>query len=216
MSIQHACDVLIVGSGAAGLSVALSLAEHCQVIVLSKSNIKEGSTRYAQGGIAAVFDQENDSIDSHVQDTLIAGAGLCNEEAVRFTATNAQSAMEWLINFGMPFDRLDDKTDSQYHLTREGGHSHRRILHAADATGEAVQVTLVDAVLQHPNIHIFEDYNAIDLIPSQQNQQYALGAYVYNCKTKHVEVVKSRFVVLATGGASKVYQYTSNPDVSSG
>jgi len=216
VSIQHACDVLIVGSGAAGLSVALSLAEHCQVIVLSKSNIKEGSTRYAQGGIAAVFDQENDSIDSHVQDTLIAGAGLCNEEAVRFTATNAQAAMEWLINFGMPFDRLDDKTDSQYHLTREGGHSHRRILHAADATGEAVQVTLVDAVLQHPNIHIFEDYNAIDLIPSQHNQHYALGAYVYNCKTKHVEVVKSRFVVLATGGASKVYQYTSNPDVSSG
>lgn len=167
LSIQHACDVLIVGSGAAGLSVALSLADHSQVIVLSKSNIKEGSTRYAQGGIAAVFDEENDSVDSHVQDTLIAGAGLCDEDAVRFTASNAADAMKWLIDFGMPFDRLDDKSDGEYHLTREGGHSHRRILHAADATGEAVQVTLVDAVLQHPNIHIFEDYNAIDLIKSQ-------------------------------------------------
>ena len=133
LSIQHACDVLIVGSGAAGLSVALSLADHSQVIVLSKSNIKEGSTRYAQGGIAAVFDEENDSVDSHVQDTLIAGAGLCDEDAVRFTASNAADAMKWLIDFGMPFDRLDDKSDGEYHLTREGGHSHRRILHAADA-----------------------------------------------------------------------------------
>ena len=124
--------------------------------------------------------------------------------------------MKWLIDFGMPFDRLDDKSDGEYHLTREGGHSHRRILHAADATGEAVQVTLVDAVLQHPNIHIFEDYNAIDLIKSQHNPEHALGAYVYNCQTKRVEVIKSRFVILATGGASKVYQYTSNPDVSSG
>ena len=216
MSIQHTCDVLIIGSGAAGLSVALSLADHCQVIVLSKSNIKEGSTRYAQGGIAAVFDEKNDSVDSHVQDTLIAGAGLCDEDAVRFTASNAADAMQWLINFGMPFDRLDEKSDSEYHLTREGGHSHRRILHAADATGEAVQLTLVDAVLQHTNIHIFEDYNAIDLIKSQDNAGHALGAYVYKRETKRVEVIKSRFVVLATGGASKVYQYTSNPDVSSG
>ena len=97
MSIQHTCDVLIIGSGAAGLSVALSLADHCQVIVLSKSNIKEGSTRYAQGGIAAVFDEENDSVDSHVQDTLIAGAGLCDEDAVRFTASNAADAMQWQL-----------------------------------------------------------------------------------------------------------------------
>jgi len=125
VSVQHNCDVLIVGSGAAGLSLALSIADHCQVIVLSKSDMREGSTRYAQGGIAAVFD-EKDTVDSHVQDTLVAGAGLCEEDAVRFTAENAKDAMEWLIQLGMPFDRRDEQgKDAEYHLTQEGGHSHR-------------------------------------------------------------------------------------------
>lgn len=220
-SVEHQCDVLIIGSGAAGLSLALKLAEHCQVIVLSKSDISEGSTKYAQGGIAAVFD-EDDSIDSHVEDTLNAGAGLCNKDAVYFTASRAKQCMQWLIEFGMPFDQIAgiEKTaanpETRFHLTREGGHSHRRILHSADATGAAVQLTLVEAVKHHPNIHLFQRYNAIDLIKSSSNKDVIIGAYVWNRKRESVEVIRSRFVALATGGASKVYQYTSNPDVSSG
>ncbi|MEP7702852.1 L-aspartate oxidase [Paraglaciecola sp. 25GB23A] len=220
-SVEHQCDVLIIGSGAAGLSLALKLAEHCQVIVLSKSDISEGSTKYAQGGIAAVFD-ESDSIDSHVEDTLNAGAGLCNEDAVYFTASRAKACMQWLIKFGMPFDQIANKEhdtasiETRFHLTREGGHSHRRILHSADATGAAVQLTLVEAVKHHPNIHLFQRYNAIDLIKSSSNKSTIIGAYVWNRKRESVEVIRSRFVALATGGASKVYQYTSNPDVSSG
>lgn len=215
-TIEHQCDVLIIGSGAAGLSHALKLAESCQVVVLSKSDISEGSTKYAQGGIAAVFD-ENDSIESHVADTLLAGDGLCDKNAVQFTASQAKKCMQWLIDFGMPFDRESDaQGQERFHLTREGGHSHRRILHSADATGEAVQLTLIEAVQQHPNIHLFQRYNAIDLIKSQQTPNHLLGAYVWNRNRERVEIIRSKFVSLATGGASKVYQYTSNPDVSSG
>ncbi len=215
-AIEHRCDVLIIGSGAAGLSLALKLADHCQVIVLSKSDRNEGSTRYAQGGIAAVFD-EQDSIDAHVKDTLAAGAGLCEEPAVRFTAERAKASLEWLISYGVPFDtEKSESGEERFHLTREGGHSHRRILHAADATGEALQITLNDAVSTHPNIHIFERYNAIDLIPSKEEKNSVVGAYVWNRQQEHVEVIRAPFVVLATGGGSKVYQYTSNPDVSSG
>ncbi|MEG3766171.1 L-aspartate oxidase [Alteromonas sp. 14N.309.X.WAT.G.H12] len=214
--IEHRCDVLIIGSGAAGLSLALKLADHCNVIILSKSDRNEGSTRYAQGGIAAVFD-EHDSIEDHVADTLNSGAGLCDEAAVRFTAENAKDALNWLINHGVPFDtETNEDGEKRFHLTREGGHSHRRILHAADATGEALQITLNDAVSAHPNIQFLERYNAIDLIKSQRNKRGCNGAYVWNLEAAHVEVVRSRFVVLATGGCSKVYQYTSNPDVSSG
>jgi L-aspartate oxidase len=215
-TIEHQCDVLIIGSGAAGLSHALKLADHCQVIVLSKSDISEGSTKYAQGGIAAVFD-ENDSIASHVEDTLLAGDGLCDRDAVEFTASQAKNCMQWLIDFGMPFDRENlENGETRFHLTREGGHSHRRILHSADATGAAVQVTLIEAVQQHPNIHLFQRYNAVDLIKSQHTQNLLLGAYVWNRKRERVEIIRSKFVSLATGGASKVYQYTSNPEVSSG
>ncbi|MEP1868966.1 MAG: L-aspartate oxidase [Paraglaciecola sp.] len=215
-TIEHQCDVLIIGSGAAGLSHALKLADTCQVIVLSKSDIAEGSTKYAQGGIAAVFDK-NDSVESHVEDTLLAGAGLCDKAAVQFTASQAKLCMEWLIKFGMPFDQEKSTNgETRFHLTREGGHSHRRILHAADATGEAVQTTLIEAVKQHPNIHLFQRYNAIDLIKSKHTEKHLLGAYVWNRKNEVVEVIRSKFITLATGGASKVYQYTSNPDVASG
>ena len=139
-TLQHATDCLIIGSGAAGLTLALSIADHAEVIILSKSALKEGSTLYAQGGIAAVFD-ENDSVDSHVQDTLIAGAGLCNEEAVRFTASNAKTSMQWLIDQGVPFDQIRDQDGTKkFHLTKEGGHSHRRILHAADATAKDIEM----------------------------------------------------------------------------
>ncbi len=216
---EHRCDVLIIGSGAAGLSLALHLANELQVIVLSKGPLREGSTLYAQGGIAAVFD-ENDSIASHVNDTLVAGAGLCEDAAVQFTAENAKAAMEWLIEQGVPFDQYrDDDGVLKYHLTRGGGHSHRRILHAADATGRAVQITLVDQVRQHPNIRLLENYNAVDLITSNKLGQpgnRCHGAYVWNRITEQVEVIGARFVALATGGASKVYLYTSNPDVASG
>ncbi len=214
--IEHTCDLLVIGSGAAGLSLALNLAESCNVIVLSKSDINEGSTRYAQGGIAAVFD-DNDSIESHINDTLKAGAGLCEESVVRFTAENAKTSMQWLIEHGVPFDEeKDDNGNKRFHLTREGGHSHRRILHAADATGQAVQSTLSDSVKHHHNIHIFERYNAIDLIKYDKTDNFCAGAYVWNRKKETVEVIRAKFIALATGGGSKVYQYTSNPDVASG
>ncbi|WP_019028500.1 L-aspartate oxidase [Colwellia piezophila] len=220
MTQQNNCDVLIIGSGAAGLTLALHLAKSADVVILSKGPLNEGSTYYAQGGIAAVFD-ENDSIAAHVEDTIIAGAGLCDEETVRFTTENAKSCLEWLIGQGVAFDKEHNaKGEDRYHLTREGGHSHRRILHAADATGQAIQTTLADQVKQHSRIRIFERFNAIDLIcqPSSSGSQpkQCIGAYVWNRNTEKVESIYAQKTILATGGASKVYQYTSNPDVASG
>lgn len=219
---EHQCDVLVVGSGAAGLSLALRIAKHCKVIVLSKGPRSEGATFYAQGGIAAVFD-ESDSIDSHVEDTLIAGGGICEEKTVRFIAEHAKECVQWLIDGGVPFDKEEDSEDGddspRYHLTREGGHSHRRILHAADATGMAMQTSLQDNAHNHPNIAIFERYNALDLITEDKvggDENKVIGAYVWNRNEEHVESIRAKYVVLATGGSSKVYQYTSNPDVSSG
>ncbi|AUJ70547.1 MULTISPECIES: L-aspartate oxidase [Pseudoalteromonas] len=215
---HHNTDVVIIGSGAAGLSLALSLANHCKVTVISKGALKEGSTLYAQGGIAAVFDKKNDSIESHVEDTLAAGAGLCDRDAVHYTASNAKNCLKWLIEQGVPFDmEVDSKGKERFHLTREGGHSHRRILHAADATGKAVQTTLISQVQLHPKINILEQYNAIDLIKDKYGDSSDIkGVYVYNRKADRVESISAKFVALATGGASKVYLYTSNPDVSSG
>ncbi|ALO42460.1 L-aspartate oxidase [Pseudoalteromonas phenolica] len=215
---NHETDVVVIGSGAAGLSLALSLAEHCNVTVISKGSLKEGSTLYAQGGIAAVFDKKNDSIESHVEDTLAAGGGLCDRDAVHYTASNAKACLKWLIEQGVPFDmEFDSKGKERYHLTREGGHSHRRILHAADATGKAVQTTLVSQVQSHKNIKLLENYNAIDLVKNTAcDTQPVKGVYVYNRIEDKVETISAKFVALATGGASKVYLYTSNPDVSSG
>ncbi|HDQ6734071.1 TPA: L-aspartate oxidase [Escherichia coli O128:H2] len=217
---EHSCDVLIIGSGAAGLSLALRLADQHQVIVLSKGPVTEGSTFYAQGGIAAVFD-ETDSIDSHVEDTLIAGAGICDRHAVEFVASNARSCVQWLIDQGVLFDtHVQPNGEESYHLTREGGHSHRRILHAADATGREVQSTLVSKAQNHPNIRVLERSNAIDLIVSDKiglpGTRRVVGAWVWNRNKETVETCHAKAVVLATGGASKVYQYTTNPDISSG
>lgn len=181
---EHSCDVLIIGSGAAGLSLALRLADQHQVIVLSKGPVTEGSTFYAQGGIAAVFD-ETDSIDSHVEDTLIAGAGICDHHAVEFVASNARSCVPWLIDQGVLFDtHVQPNGEESYHLTREGGHSHRRILHAADATGREVQSTLVSKAQNHPNIRVLERSNAVDLIVSDKiglpGTRRVVGAWVWN------------------------------------
>ena len=216
---HHNTDVAIIGSGAAGLTLALTLANHCNVVVISKGPLKEGSTLYAQGGIAAVFDKD-DSIESHVEDTLDAGAGLCDRAAVHYTASNAKQCMQWLIEQGVPFDmERDQQGKKRYHLTREGGHSHRRILHAADATGKAVQTTLIDRVKEHKNITLLERYNAIDLITANKlglTGKHCHGIYVWNRELEQVEIISAKFVALATGGASKVYLYTSNPDVASG
>jgi len=219
-SSEFVSDVLIIGSGAAGLSLALRLADHCHVTVLSKGPLNEGSTFYAQGGIAAVFD-EADSIASHVDDTLIAGAGLCDKETVEFIASNARHCVQWLIDQGVLFDtETNASSEERYHLTREGGHSHRRILHAADATGKEVETTLVGKARAHANICVKERYNAVDLITSSKlglpGTQRVVGAYVWNRDKEHVETLRAKAVVLATGGAAKVYQYTTNPDISSG
>ena len=217
---ELSCDVLIIGSGAAGLSLALRLAEHSSVIVLSKGPISEGSTFYAQGGIAAVFD-ETDSIESHIDDTLIAGAGICDRQAVSFIASNAKHCVQWLIDQGVLFDtQVQANGEESYHLTREGGHSHRRILHAADATGREVENTLVSKAINHPNIRILERSNAVDLIISDKvglpGTRRVVGAWIWDRNKEKVETCAAKSVVLATGGASKVYQYTTNPDISSG
>ena len=212
-------DVLIIGGGAAGLSLALRLADTARVVTLAKGELHEGSTYYAQGGISAVLDA-GDSIDSHVQDTLIAGADLCHADTVRFTVEHARAAIEWLSAQGTPFTRESSaEGGAEYHLHREGGHSHRRIVHAADATGRAIQTTLEQRARQHPNITLNEQCSAIDLITGRKlglSGNRCLGAYVLNRHTGQVEVCAARFVVLATGGASRVYLYSSNPDGSTG
>ncbi len=219
-ALEYQTDVLVIGSGAAGLTLAIKLAAHANVIVIAKSALMDGSTFYAQGGVAAVFD-ENDTVEAHVADTLLAGAGLCNQEAVHFTASHARAALEWLIEQGADFDTETDAAgQSRYHLTREGGHSHRRILHAADATGKEIQQTLQQQAQQHPNITVLEKVNAVDLITTDKlgltGDPRVLGAYVLHRENNQVFTIQAHFVALATGGASKVYQYTSNPDIASG
>ena len=219
MSETHEHDALIIGSGAAGLSLALRLADHCRVAVISKGSLSEGSTYYAQGGISAVLRQD-DSFSFHIEDTLRAGAGLCDPEAVKFAVEHAPQNIRWLIELGVPFsqDALPDGTRN-YHLTREGGHSHRRVIHADDATGLALQTTLINHAVRHRNIEIFDHHIAIDLVTGGKlglAHNRAIGAYILNRSTGHVETFKSRRVILATGGASKAYLYTSNPDSSTG
>lgn len=209
--------MLIVGSGAAGLTLALRLAgANIPVTVLSKGKLSDSSTFYAQGGISAVL-HEQDSIESHVADTLAAGAGLCNEDAVRYTVERGPGCIDWLVNLGVPFTRREDS--EEFHLTQEGGHSHRRIIHAADATGKAVETTLESLARAHPLIHVLEHRIVVDLITSRKlgmAENRCLGAYVFDIQRGVVESISAPSVVLATGGANMAYLYSSNPFGASG
>ncbi|UZR29353.1 L-aspartate oxidase [Methylococcus mesophilus] len=213
-------DALIIGSGASGLSLALRLADRARVAVLSKVALSEGNTRYAQGGISAVLDAQ-DSLESHIEDTLVAGAGLCDSGAVRLVVSQGKECIDWLLEHGVAFTEIESTDGAHHlHLTREGGHTHRRVVHAADATGRAVESSLEQHARAHPSIDLFEHHNVIDLITSRKlglaGPQRVLGAYALDTRSHRTRTFRARVIALATGGASKVYLYTSNPDVSTG
>ncbi|MEW6705531.1 MAG: L-aspartate oxidase [Pseudomonadota bacterium] len=213
-----AAPVVIVGAGLAGLTVALQLAETRQVVVLAKRNLDEAATAWAQGGIVGVLG-EDDSIDSHVRDTQDAGAGLVDEHTARFIAEHSAAAIEWLVGQGVPFSP-DPQGPLGLHLTREGGHTVRRIAHAADATGKAIHDALLAKVKQHPNVALRERWMAVDLITSRhlkrEETSRCYGVYALDIDCQRVETLAASAVVLATGGVGKVYRYTSNPDTATG
>ena len=204
-------DVLIVGSGAAGLTAALNLAETRKVAVIAKGALGDSASARAQGGIAAVL-EEGDSLEAHVNDTMIAGAGLNDRKVVEHVVGQAPGAIARLIELGVPFA----SENGALHLTREGGHSHRRIVHVADATGHAIQQALEGAVARHPNVTLVPDMVAIDLITGRHAQDFSTsgavhGLYAYNRKKKRVEALTARATILATGGAGRTYLYSTAP-----
>jgi L-aspartate oxidase len=214
------CDYLVIGSGLAGLTYSLKVADSGgSVVLITKKEEREANTLYAQGGISSVLSTE-DSFASHIQDTLIAGAGLCKKEAVEVCVENAPRAIQELIGIGVAFDKGDGPLG--LHLTREGGHTHRRIVHANDITGRAVQEALIAAVAKRPNIKVLEDHCAVDLLtrkkhnPQSAGENACLGAYVLNAITGEVDTILAKTTCLATGGSGKVYLYTTNPDVATG
>jgi L-aspartate oxidase len=211
-------DVLVIGSGGAGLSLALKLAnEQTRVAVLSKFALTSGSTYYAQGGISAVFDA-NDSIESHLNDTLNAGAGLCDTDIVELTVKHGKESIDWLREQGVKFTQEQTKTgETKLHLNREGGHSHRRVVHTDDATGKAVSLSLIERAQENPFIELFEYANVIDLITqTHDGLKRCVGAYVFNSQQQRVDSFAAKITVLATGGASKAYLYSTNPHSSTG
>ena len=217
-------DFLVLGSGLAGLHFALRVADHGEVAVITKRTSMVGASSWAQGGIAAVV-AEGDSFEAHVRDTMEAGAGLCDEAVVEFVIERGPEAIDTLLKWGVEFDRHEDadvaaKNHTPFDLGKEGGHSRRRILHAADATGQAISSTLVARARAHPRIHIFEQHCAVDLLTAHKSGRTeanrALGAYVLDNQTGEVLRFQAPITMLATGGAGKVYLYTSNPDVASG
>ena len=206
-------DVVILGSGAAGLTAALNLADRFRVAVLAKGALSDGATGWAQGGIAAVF-EAGDTFESHIEDTMVAGAGLNNRATVEFVIENAPAAIERLSELGVPFNVGDG--EDRWHLTREGGHSHRRIVHVADATGWAIQVALEKAARDHPNITLVPDMVAIDLIMGRHQEHFSTsgrihGVYALNRETGKVETYTARATILATGGAGRAYLYSTAP-----
>ncbi|WP_263078780.1 L-aspartate oxidase [Endozoicomonas sp. Mp262] len=221
MQKSYLYDVVIIGSGAAGLTLALHLPSRYRIALLSKDSLSAGSTYGAQGGVAAVLNEIEDSFEQHTEDTLIAGAGLCKKQAVDYIVKNGQESIHWLIDQGVPFTANKQATSSEkeYHLTKEGGHSARRIIHAADATGKAISDTLVQSVRKQHNIDIYEHHIAIDLITSGKfgvSNNSCLGAYALDCKTGNIHNFLSGDTILASGGASKAYLYTSNTDGATG
>lgn len=210
--------VVIVGAGLAGLTVALHLAEHQPVVVLAKRNLNEAATAWAQGGIVGVLGID-DSVESHVRDTQDAGAGLVDEHTARFIAQHSAEVIEWLVARGVPFSP-DPDGPLGLHLTREGGHAVRRIAHAADATGKAIHDTLLQEVARHPNIRLLERWMAVDVITSRHLKRdepaRCYGVYALDIDAQRVETLAASAVVMATGGAGKVYRYTTNPETSTG
>lgn len=218
--MSHVFDVLILGSGAAGLTAALKLADHGTVAVVTKRERMDGNTRWAQGGISVVVDDKGDSFESHIKDTIVAGDGLNDREAVRICVEEGPARLKELLDFGVKFT-TDPEDATKLDLTREGGHSARRVVHAKDTTGYSIADTLVQQASTKGNITFFEHHHAIDLITRRRlghrrSEDRCLGAYVLDEKTRKIEVFRAKVVILATGGAGKVYRYTSNPDIATG
>ncbi len=219
MSHGSQFDFLVIGSGIAGLFYALRVADHGSVCVVTKKQAADSSTNWAQGGIAAVV-AEPDSFEAHVRDTLAAGAGLCREETVRFVVERGPEMIEALVKIGVEFDRKAGAPAHEFDLGREGGHTERRVLHHADATGREIETALLQAVRGHPNVVVLEDHMAVDLLTSgkagMDGPNRCLGAYILDVETGEIERCQSRVTLLATGGIGKVYLYTTNPDIASG
>jgi L-aspartate oxidase len=205
-------DFLVIGSGIAGLSFAIEVAKHGTVTVITKKTKAESNTNYAQGGIAAVV-SGIDSVEKHIQDTLECGYGLCHEEVVRLVAGEGPKAIARLIDWGVQFSK---QKAGDFDLTREGGHSERRVLHYKDTTGAEIERALLEAIRREPNICILEHHFAVDLITNRSEPLRCLGVYCLDQKTGQVETIAAKVTFLATGGAGKVYLYTSNPDIATG